>query len=146
MLPEIWNATEFLVILDHFFPFYLPNNLKNQNFEKLKKTPGDIIILHTCRINDNHMMYSSWDMKHDEQNFLSFWTIFCLFTPLTTQNIKIMQKSTKCWRYHFTHVYHKLQLYDVWFLRYQAQQTKFFVILDNILPIYPLKTWKMNFF
>ena len=91
------------------------------------------------------MMYSSWDMKHDGQNLLSFWTIFCLFTPLTTQNIKIMKKSTKCWRYHFTHVYHKLQLHDVWFLRYQAQQTKFFVILDNILPIYPLKTWKMNF-
>ena len=36
-----------------------PNNLKNQNFEKLEKTPGDIIILHMCAINDNHMMYGS---------------------------------------------------------------------------------------
>ena len=27
-----------------FFPFYPPNNLKNQNFEKIKETPGEIII------------------------------------------------------------------------------------------------------
>ena len=26
---------------------------------KLKKTPGDIIILHICTINDNHVMYGS---------------------------------------------------------------------------------------
>ena len=32
-------------------------NLENQNFEDLKKTPGDIIILHMCTTNDNHMMY-----------------------------------------------------------------------------------------
>ena len=26
--------------------------------------PGDII-LHMCIINDNHMMYDSWNMEHD---------------------------------------------------------------------------------
>ena len=83
--------TEFFVILDHFLPFYPPNNPKNQNFEKMKKTPGDIIILHMCTINDNHMMYGSWDMERDRQNFLSFWTIFCTFIPLTTQKIKILK-------------------------------------------------------
>ena len=36
---------EFFVILDHFFTFYPPKNPKNQNFEKLKRMPGDIIIL-----------------------------------------------------------------------------------------------------
>ena len=41
----------------NFLPFYAPNNPKNQNFEKMKKTPGDITILHMCTINDNHMMY-----------------------------------------------------------------------------------------
>ena len=30
----------------------------------------------------NHMMYGSWDMEHDRENFLSFWTIFCPFAPL----------------------------------------------------------------
>ena len=36
-----------------------PKNLKNQNFEKMKKAPGDIIILHKCTKNDNHMIYDS---------------------------------------------------------------------------------------
>ena len=31
--------------------FYPPNNPKNQNFKKLKKTPEDIIILHMCTKN-----------------------------------------------------------------------------------------------
>ena len=42
-----------------FLPFYLPNNLKNQNFEKLKKIPGDIIILHMLTKNDNQRKYGS---------------------------------------------------------------------------------------
>ena len=32
----VWQA-EFFVILDHFLPFYFPNNPKYQNFEKMKK-------------------------------------------------------------------------------------------------------------
>ena len=52
------QQTEFFVILDHFLPFYPSNNLKNQNFEKLKTKPGDIV-LHMFTINDNHMMYGS---------------------------------------------------------------------------------------
>ena len=92
---EAWQ-TELFVILDCFLPFYPPNNPKNQNFEKMKKTPGDIIILHMCTINDNHMMYGSWDMERDRQNFLSFWTIFCPFTPLTTWKIKILKKWKNC--------------------------------------------------
>ena len=50
---------EFFVILDRVLQFYPPNNPKNQYFEKLKKPPGDIITLHMCTINDNHMMYGS---------------------------------------------------------------------------------------
>ena len=72
------QQTELLVILDHFLPFYSPSNPKNQNFEKLKKTPGGIII-----------------------------------------------------------VYHKWQSFDVWFLRYWAWWTEFFVIFDHLLPFYP---------
>ena len=32
---------------------------KNQNFEKTKKVPGDIIILHMCTKNYDQMMYGS---------------------------------------------------------------------------------------
>ena len=60
MVLEIWSATD--RIFGHFGPFlsfYLPNNPKNQNFEKMKKKSGDVIILHRCNINYNHMMYGS---------------------------------------------------------------------------------------
>ena len=73
--------TDFFAILDHFLHFFSPNNPKNQTFEKMKKTPGDIIILHTCTINENHMMYGSWDMECNRLNFLSLWTVFCIFLP-----------------------------------------------------------------
>ena len=36
-----------------------PNNTENQNFEKMKKMPGDIIILLERTINENQMMYGS---------------------------------------------------------------------------------------
>ena len=72
------QQTEFFVILGYFLPFYPPDKLENQNLEKMKKTPGGvIIILNMSTINENHMMYDSWDM--DRQNFFSFWTISCPF-------------------------------------------------------------------
>ena len=50
---------ECFVILGHFLPFYPTNNPKNQNFEKIKQTPGDIIILHKCNNNHEHMLHCS---------------------------------------------------------------------------------------
>ena len=44
MVPKIWNLLDRSFC--HFGPFYTflsPSNLKNKNFEKLKKTPGHII-------------------------------------------------------------------------------------------------------
>ena len=52
--------TDFFVILGHFLLFNPPNNLKNQNFEKMKKKkPEDITILHLHTTNDDHMLYCS---------------------------------------------------------------------------------------
>ena len=88
------DRQNFFIILDCFFPF---NNPKNQNFEKLQKPPRDIIILHKCTKNHGHMLYCSWDMVHDKCNcYFSFWAIFCPFTPLTAQKIKILKK----WKKH----------------------------------------------
>ena len=61
----------------------------------MKKAPTGVTILHLCITNDNHMMYGSWDMEYDRQNFLSFWAIFYPFTPLTTPKIKILKKLKK---------------------------------------------------
>ena len=53
------NRQNFLSFRAIFLPFYHSNNPQNQNFEKMKKIPGDIIILLLCTTNDNHMMYGS---------------------------------------------------------------------------------------
>ena len=101
MVPEIWSKTSrvffFLFFsfchLDYFLHFYPPNNLKNQNFEIMKKPPGASITLNMCTINENHMMYGSWDMEHERQNFLSFWTIFCPDSPKKSTFWKNKKKS-----------------------------------------------------
>ena len=132
--------TEFFIILDHFLPFYPHNNPKKSKFEKIKKALGDIIILHMCIINDNHMMHGSSDTEHDRQNFL-FWTIFCTFIPVTNWKTKILKNENTTWRYyHFIQVYHKWNSYDVWFLRYgvcDRQKT----VLGTFTP---LTTWQIK--
>ena len=77
------------------FPFHPPNSSKTQNFIKMKKKPGDII-LHMCTKNHDHVLFCSWDMACDRCNcYFSFWEIFCPFTPLTAQKIKILIKWKK---------------------------------------------------
>ena len=117
-------------------------NLKNQNFEKMKrncmryhhfthvyqkmkKAPGDVIILNLCNKKHDQMMYAYSGMECIRHNFchfrsffallphywtqklkfgknvknifFSFWTIFCPFTPppFITQRIKIFKKRKK---------------------------------------------------
>ena len=49
---------------------------KNENFRKIKKNPGDTIILHNCTKNNDHRLYCSWDMARDRCNcYFSFWAI-----------------------------------------------------------------------
>ena len=87
--------------------------------------------------------YDVWFLKYWARETGSFWTIFCLYTLLTTQKIKILKNQKNAWRYyHFTNVYHKWQSYDVRFLRYGVWRTEFFVILDHFLPFYPPKNLK----
>ena len=85
--------------MGNFLPFYPPSN--PENFEKMKKNLGDIV-LHMSTINQNQMMYDSWDMEHDRQSFFSFWTIFCSFSPpslpplpLAVQKMNISKKMTQ---------------------------------------------------
>ena len=96
-VPEIWCVTD-VIGISHFglfLHFYPPKSPKNRNFEKMKKIPGDIIILHMCTINYGQIMHGSWDMVHDRCNYFSFCTIFCPFTCLTAQIIKLLKKWKK---------------------------------------------------
>ena len=61
--------------MGHFLPFTLPippNNPENQNFEKMKKASGDVIILNLCNKKHNQMMYAYSDMECNRHNFLLF--------------------------------------------------------------------------
>ena len=118
------------------YPTMDPENL---NFEKMKKTPEDIIILQMYTINGSHMMYVSWNMESNRQNFSSFWTIFYTFTPLTHPKNQNFEKNKKkpSGDIIILREYHKWQSYDVWFLRYGVKRTEFFVILHSFLPFYP---------
>ena len=79
-------------IFCHFEPFllfYPTNNPKNQNFETLKKNPGDIITLHKWTKNDDHVLRCSLAMARNGCNcYFSFWAIFCPFTSLIPQKVK----------------------------------------------------------
>ena len=76
------QQTEFFSHFEPVFALSPPpphtNNPEKQNFGKMKKMPGNIIILHKCTINDNHTMYSSSDMKRDRQFFVILGHFFVL--------------------------------------------------------------------
>ena len=57
----------------------------------MKKTPGDIIILHKCTKNYDQMMYGFWDMVRDGCKYFSFFAIFCSNSP-KNQNFEKMKK------------------------------------------------------
>ena len=98
MVPEIWSVTN--KIFCHFGPlFTFFTTLTTRKIEiskNWKKTTGDIIILHKCNKNPDHMLYCSWDMVCNRCNcYFSFWAIFCPFTSLIVIKIKILQKRKK---------------------------------------------------
>ena len=72
MVPQIQSEMDRTVC--HFGPFFVlspPNDLEIQNFEKLKKLPGDVIILHMCTKYPDHMMHASGDMEYDRGPFFA---------------------------------------------------------------------------
>ena len=118
----------------HFGPFFAillttqPHPLMILNIKILIKNWKkclEILSFHTymCTINEDHMIYGSWNIKCNRQIFVIL-DHFMPFQPpenLEKQNFKIEKKT---WRYyHFTHLHYKWQSYDIWFLRYGAQQT-----------------------
>ena len=141
MVPEIPSVTD--RIFCHFGPFFtllpLPNNPKNQNFEKMKKTPRDIIILNVFTINDNHMLYGSWNMERDGHNFLSFWNRFLPFYPPNNpknQNFeKLNNTSGDIIILHRCNINSKHVTYSSWDTK--RDRHSFFVILNKFLPLLP---------
>ena len=51
----------------------------------MKSGTGDIIILHMCTENQDHMMYASWDMESD-RTFYHFGLIFAFYSTNNPEN------------------------------------------------------------
>ena len=124
----------------------------------MKKIPGDIILLYIhvyCKWRSYHTWFLKYKMQQTEIFAIS-GHFFFPFSPLTSWKIKILPLRKNTWRYYyFTHVYQKWQSHDVWFLRYRAQPTEFFVILNHFIPFYPKNqnfekneknTWRYYYF
>ena len=126
---EVWflsyrvRQTDLFVIWDYFLPL-----------RGLPLTTWKIKVLEKWKCHHFTFVYQkpwSYDVCFlrywvcERHNFLSFWAIFWPFTCLITQKIKSFEKMKKNYRryHHFTYVHHKWQSYNVWFLRYEAQQT-----------------------
>ena len=126
------DRQNFLSFWTIFCPF---RTLKTQKMKTLKKwkgkTPGDIISLHKCTKNHDHILHCSWDRMHDRCNFIfHFGLFFALLPPmplppLTTQRIKILRKCKKHLQiasFYTMPCDQKLWKHDAWFLRYGAWQ------------------------
>ena len=112
------NFLSFQAIFCSFAPLLTPE-IKICN--KCKKSPGDIILLHMCTINQDHMMYGSWDMKFNRQNFFVILGNFLSFYPPNTLKNENIKNVKNHWRYHhFTQVYQKSWSSAILFQRYGA--------------------------
>ena len=90
MVPEIWSSTDriFFVILGNFLLFYLANTLKNE------KNPRDIIILHKCTKNHDHLLYCSRDIAHDGCNCYFHFGLSGVFSSTFLQPVNGRKNST----------------------------------------------------
>ena len=114
----------FWAILSLFTPLQ-PEKWKCQN--KLKNPLRYLHLTQVYQKNDL-MLYCSRDATHGRCNcYFSSFAIFCPFTPHNSPENQNFKKPTKqknnTWKYHFTHVYQKLWLHDVRFLRNGARRT-----------------------
>ena len=76
----------FGIIFGPFFALYplsptLPNNPENQNFEKLERASGDVIILNLCNKNMIKWCILTQIWSATDISFCQYKAIFCFFTP-----------------------------------------------------------------
>ena len=121
MVPEIWSRTDrilchvvsFFALLTrkikilkkwqkipgHFLLFYPTIDPKIKIWKNVKNN-GDIILLHMCTINQDHMIHSSWDIKCKGQSVLPFWAILPFDPPNNPKNQNFEKKKKKKWKTH----------------------------------------------
>ena len=122
-----WDKQKILSFWAMFCPpILLPYDPENQNF--MKKMPGNIIHFLYIHVSHRWRSHDIWFLKYKVRQTEIFKILghFLPFQPLDNlenQNFNIEKKKKHLMYYHFTHLHHKWQSYDAWFLRYGVQQT-----------------------
>ena len=141
------KQTEFFVILDHFLPFYPPNNLKIKILKKWKNSSGDIIILYMHHKWQSHVWFLRYGVQQTE--FFVILDSFLTFYPpkdQKNQNFKKEKKGAYIVILHLCTINDNYMMYGAWDM--ECGRQIFFVILDHFLPFYStntiqkIKIWK----
>ena len=142
MLPAIRSATD--IIFRHFGPFFAIMTLKIKIRKKYKRKPGDIILLHMCSINEDHMMYGFSDIRLDRRSFLSCWAIFCpwLSNKTKNQNFEKMKKMSGDIILRMCTINENHVMYGYWDMERNRQN--FFSFWNIFCPFIPLTTWEKD--
>ena len=114
-----WHVTDviFVFIIGLYFSLLHPPPLPPSfNSPKNKKK--------TWKYHFTQLHQKSWSQAILFLTCLWFWAIFCPFTPITAQKIKIKRKNEKkTWKYHhFTQLYQKSWSHAILFLTYDTWQ------------------------
>ena len=147
-MKTVGHTSEFLLGIY----WWTLKNPENQNFEKMKNIAGDIIILHMCTKNQNHMSYSSWAtewdfffLQQESNRDCHFRPFFALLPHYWPRKLKFGKNVNNTWRYYpFTHLHHKSRPHDVWFQRYKVQRTEFLSFWATFCPLTLLTTKKIK--
>ena len=125
-LPQITIFDVWIKISEikkEFFVVFCTMILKIKIFKKWKKMSWAIILLQMCTLNQDHMIYGSWNIRCQRYNFLLFWPFFTLSSPWQPRKSKFWKTEKYTLRYyHFTHVFHKwLMMYGSWDMKRDRQ-------------------------
>ena len=118
--------------------------------KKKKKTAGDIIILHKCTINVNHMMYGSWDTKSERQFFVILGYVLPFYPPNNNPENQNFEKIKRnAWMPGDVFILHMCtknydhMMYGSWDIKRDRQKFLSFWVI--FCPFNPLTAWKLLF-
>ena len=117
--------------------------LKNQNFWKIKKIPGDIIILHQCTKNNNHRIFNLQNMM-----WIALQVILgdlCLLPYFWLRKSKSLKKRKKIPGYIIILHLHLKSHDHLMYSSLQMMPTALQVILGQFLPFYSIFGPKLKF-
>ena len=89
----------------------------------MKKTAGDLIILHKRTKNHDHVLYCSWDMVRDRCNYFNFGLFLNRLPPNSPKN-QNKKKLKNAWRFIIPHMCTKnwdQMIYGSWDLVHDRQ-------------------------